>query len=129
MTDAPDITVLVVDDEPCVRGVLQVGLARQGMRVLAAADGPTAVRLYQESDARVDVVLSDVRMPGMDGPQTVDALRALDPGVRAVFMSGNTGGYSAADLTRRGAVLLNKPFTDLSALAAVLRQVASTPAA
>lgn len=125
MMSAPDrITVLVVDDEPLVRGMLQVGLVCHGLRVLTAADGPAAVRLYRDPDARVDVVLADVRMPGMDGPETVAALRQVDPAVRAVFMSGETGPYTAADLAASGARLVQKPFTSLSDLAHVLRQAA-----
>lgn len=124
MSATDPITVLVVDDEPAVRRLLQTGLTRHGLRVLAAKDGPTAVQLYRQGDARVDVVLSDVRMPDLDGPHAVDALREIDPNVRTAFMSGDTGYYSAADLARHGATLLRKPFANLPALAGVLPQVA-----
>lgn len=124
MTNDPALTVLVVDDEPLVRTVLQMGLARHGLRVLTAADAATAVRLYQEPDARVDVVLSDVRMPGMDGPQLVDALRAVDPGVKAMFMTGDPGKHAEDDLIRNGVGLVRKPFASLADLAALLRMVA-----
>jgi CheY-like chemotaxis protein len=122
MMNDPDLTVLVVDDEPAVRGLLRFGLARHGLRVLTAEDGPTAVQMYRE-DARVDVVLSDVRMPGMDGPQTVDALRAMDPHVRAVFMSGDTGDHAEHDLAAGGG-LVRKPFASLPDLAVMLRRAA-----
>jgi len=77
--------VLVVDDEHMVRILLQLGLERNGFYVWLAADGREALELYEKNRQHVAVVLLDVRMPGMDGPQTLDALRALNPEVLVCF--------------------------------------------
>src|SRR5438105_3921164 len=85
--------VLVVDDELGVLTMLGFALRHHGFAVRQA--GEEVVQLYQRHRGTVDVVLLDEQMPGMDGPQTFAALRNLNPEVRVVFMSGNTGDYSA----------------------------------
>jgi two-component system, OmpR family, response regulator len=112
--------VLVVDDEHLVRVMVQLGLERNGFDVWLAPDGREAIRLYRKHRDRIAVVLLDVRMPGLDGPQTLDALRELNPKVPACFMSGNTGAYEPEELRQRGAAyVIAKPFR-LDQLANVL---------
>ena len=82
-------SLLVVDDDAVVRESLVEALVEAGYDVRAAGDGVRAVAMLAERAP--DVVLSDVRMPGMDGPQTLAALKRLDAGVRAVIMSGDVG--------------------------------------
>src|SRR5690349_11978266 len=74
--------VLVVDDQEGVRGVLGAMLRQEGFAVWLAADGWEAIDLYRSRRAAIDLVLLDVRMPGLDGPATLAALRGLDPRVR-----------------------------------------------
>jgi CheY-like chemotaxis protein len=70
------------------------------------------------------VVLLDVDMPDLDGPETLDALRELNPEVQACFMSGDSGNYQPDDLRKRGAAhVIAKPFL-LKDLANVLRPLA-----
>jgi DNA-binding response OmpR family regulator len=115
--------VLVVDDEHMVRAMVQLGLERQGFNVWQACGGREALRLYRKHRDDIAVVLLDVRMPGLDGPQTLEALRELNPEVRACFMSGDTGGYGPVQLRQRGAAcVIAKPFR-LEDLANVLRLV------
>ena len=103
--------VLVVDDEDCVRGALAAGLRREGYAVWLAADGQDGLAVYWSHHADIDVVLLDVRMPNLDGPQTLAALRELNPRVRCCFMSGNLGDYTESELRELGAAgLLHKPF-------------------
>jgi CheY-like chemotaxis protein len=103
--------ILVVEDERAVRSLLQAPLCGLGYDVLAAAGGAEAVDLYRLAGGRVGLVLLDVRMPGLDGVGTLDALRALDPAVNCLFMSGNTEPYTESHLARRsGRGLLRKPF-------------------
>jgi CheY-like chemotaxis protein len=117
--------VLVVEDHADVRQLLGVALPRFGLPVWLASGGREAVRLYREHRPKIRVVLLDVRMPEMDGPQTLIALRELDPAVRVVFMSGNTGPYPTEDLLALGAAcVLEKPFLSLAALAQTLQEVA-----
>jgi CheY-like chemotaxis protein len=116
--------VLVVDDEYPVRKLVQVCLEVSGFDVWLAASGVEAARLYQKHQDRIAVVLLDVRMPGLDGPATLEALREINPEVRACFMSGDTGAYGNDDLRRRGAAcFIAKPFR-LDELVNVLRRVA-----
>lgn len=114
-------SILVVDDEAIVRQMLEVVLRRSGFGVLLAADGPEALALYERHRPRIAVVLLDVRMPGLDGPQTLAALRQFDPGVRCCFMSGDTKCYSEQELLAQGAVcFFPKPFRSLDGLTQTL---------
>src|SRR5262249_11442499 len=93
--------------------------------VWLAANGHEAVEAYRRHGAAIDVVLLDVRMPGMDGPQTLQALRQLNPAVPCCFMSGQTGAYSEEDLPAAGATaLVRKPF-QLADVAQALHQLLS----
>ncbi len=80
------LRVLVVDDDPDVLDMLARALRHLGFDVAPAAGGEEALRRFRERPA--DVVLRDVRMRGVDGPETLRALRGLDPAVRCVLMSG-----------------------------------------
>jgi CheY-like chemotaxis protein len=102
--------VLVVDDQEGVRGVLELMLRQEGFAVWLAADGWEAIDLYRSRRAAIDLVLLDVRMPGLDGPATLTALRGLNPQVRCCFLSGDLGGYAEGELRDLGAAVLPKPF-------------------
>jgi CheY-like chemotaxis protein len=119
------LSILVVDDDPLIRTLFGTCLAGHGFEVWRAASGAEAVEVYREHGSAIDVVLLDVRMPGLDGPHTLARLRQLDPGVRCCFMSGDLGDYTEADLLALGALdVVPKPFS-LSALVPRLRQVAA----
>jgi DNA-binding NtrC family response regulator len=114
--------VLVVDDEPAIRGLLQVMLRRLGYTPLLAPGCAEAVQTFRGRTGPVALALVDVRMPGGDGPATLAALRALDPGLPCCFMTGHSGAYSEEELLGRGALgVLYKPFPE-HALAGVLRR-------
>lgn len=113
--------VLVVDDSRAVRLFLTALLPRFGFRVRAAADGQDALRVYRRHGADIDLVLMDVQMPGLDGPQTLAALRALNPSVRCCLMSADPGDYSPEQLLALGAMaFLEKPFPTPAGLARML---------
>jgi CheY-like chemotaxis protein len=115
--------VLAVDDNHMVRIMVQLGLKRNGFDVWLASGGREAIRLYREHRDSIAVVLLDVHMPGLDGPQTLEALRALNPEVLACFMSGDANAYEPEGLRQRGAAcVIAKPF-QLEDLANVLRLV------
>jgi CheY-like chemotaxis protein len=114
MTNAPTppAGVLVVDDDSSVLFLLYTVFRKHGLTVWAAPNGEAAVKIYRRHHASIGAELLDVRMPGMDGPDTMAALQQINPAVRACFASADTGRYSEADLVRRGAVLvLQKPFS------------------
>lgn len=101
-------TVLVVEDEDRVRGVVVRMLETLGYRVLSAADGPAALEQAKLHDGHLDLVLTDVVMPGMDGRETVEQLRRLRTDFRVLYMSG----FADAELGDPRLEILRKPFTD-----------------
>jgi PAS domain S-box-containing protein len=105
-------TVLVAEDDPSVRTLVKSVLERNGYRVLVAEDGLAALDLARREQGQIDLLLSDVVMPGMNGRALRDALLELYPGLRVLFMSGYTGdvltGLGALD---RNVSLVPKPFT------------------
>jgi DNA-binding response OmpR family regulator len=119
-------TVLVVEDDDGIRRMLDAALRRHGFEVVVAATGDEAVAVYCEHRDAIAAVLLDVRMPHQDGPTTLAALRGIDAGVRAGFMSGDTGVYTTDDLLNAGAgFVIAKPF-DVAEVADALRRHAST---
>src|SRR5262249_40737777 len=108
--------ILVVDDDAAVRRLLDLGLKYHGFQVALASNGPEAIKLYENHRESIDLVLLDVKMPGLDGPGTLRALAEVNPQVRSAFMSGYAGHYSEDELLSRGArCVFRKPF-DLAEL-------------
>ncbi len=103
--------VLVVDDDASVLFASKRILAKHGYTVLEAPSGEEALQIARESTHKIDVVLTDVRMPGMDGPSLAHKLRELQPTLRIIYMSGYTDGRLEQELPAPGRVFLNKPFT------------------
>ena len=81
-------TILLVEDEDPVRAVNSRALSSRGYKVLAAASGPEALHLIAEHEGGVDLVVSDVVMPEMDGPTLVRELRRERPDLKVIFVSG-----------------------------------------
>jgi FixJ family two-component response regulator len=109
MNPARNSTVLVVDDDTAVRQTLGAMVEHIGYAARLAASGPDGVRVYRRHRDEIAAVVLDVLMPGQDGPQTLDELRAVNPDLPCVFLTGNSGGYTRQELEGRGAVLLAKP--------------------
>jgi len=103
--------ILIADDEPAVRSLLEVVLQRQGFTVWQAASGDEALELYREHGQQTVLVILDVRMPGRDGLETLAALQKLNPAVVCCFVSGHPGDYREVDLMEHGAArVFGKPF-------------------
>jgi CheY-like chemotaxis protein len=103
-------TILVAEDEAVVREMVVAALERLGYRVVAASTGEEAVRLIDRLGDDIDLLLSDVVMPGMSGPDLYDRARRTRADLRAIFMSG----YTALSMGRPipdGITLLEKPFS------------------
>jgi hypothetical protein len=81
-------TVLVVDDDPAVLVLIQNMLLAADYRVLLAAERADAVRMASQKHVHIDVVLLDVRMPGVSGTELADELLSVRPGIRMLWMSG-----------------------------------------
>ena len=120
--------VLVVDDSQLMLVMLKRALERAGFRVVLATSGHEAIQLYRQYSSSIGAVLLDVQMAGVDGPETLAALREMDPSVRVCFVSGDTGEYLPDDLIRRGAeAIFYKPFRLVDLAAGVRRMLDGGP--
>jgi len=104
--------VLVVDDEEPIRELAQKVLERFGYRALLAANGTEAVALYQPRRNEIDVVITDMVMPVMDGPATIAALKAVNPEIKIVGSSGLAPDGYEIEATKAGVRhFIPKPYT------------------
>jgi DNA-binding NtrC family response regulator len=102
----PRATILVADDDAVIRHVTENVLRRHGYEVITAPDGDTALRMFKEAQGTIELVVSDMSMPGLRGPELIAAVRKLSPGVAALLMSGTSPVATSADLQ-----MLLKPFS------------------
>lgn len=102
-------TVLVVDDEECVLKFTQVVLVRQGYTVLGAGSPAEALKIAQSYAGKIDLLLTDMRMPIMDGMILSAKIRTLHPNLNVVYMTAS----SPADVALRlpNEIVLSKPFS------------------
>jgi DNA-binding NtrC family response regulator len=101
-------TILVVDDSKMVRELV-VGILQDGkFHVLQAANGADAIKVAAGYPGRIDLLLSDVQMPGMSGPDLGEALKKSRPDMRMMFMSGFSGGSLL--VLNYGWAFIEKPF-------------------
>ncbi|HET8575759.1 MAG TPA: response regulator [Methylomirabilota bacterium] len=116
-------TILVVDDEPEIRALVRDILEPKGYDVLEARDGEDALTVASHHPGPIDLVLSDVVMPGLNGPDMAARLKPIRVAAKFVFMSGYTteivGQYG---MLRSGAPFIAKPFA-AEVLARKLREV------
>ena len=121
-------TILLIEDNDELRGSTHGVLEALGYRVVVAANGEEALVALDEEGGEVHLVISDVVMPGMSGPEVVDRLRQRNPAIRAIFISG----YTDNVVLRHGILegefeFLEKPYS-VNRLAAKIREVLSKAA-
>ena len=117
-------TVLVVEDEPVVRSVILEMLGEQGYRTIEAADGPSGLRLLR-TDQRIDLLVTDVGLPGMNGRQLADLARETRPDLKILFITGYAESVAIADgFLQPGMEMITKPF-DLDNLSQRIRAMVS----
>lgn len=103
--------VLLIDDEAAVRRLGRHILTRLGYTVVEAEDGPEGVSLFRERRDEITLVLCDLGMPGMDGWETLDTLRGIDPQVRVIIASGFSEEEAGLDeRSERPQVFMRKPY-------------------
>src|SRR5580658_2110214 len=113
-------TVLLVEDEEGLRGLNARGLTSRGFTVLEAGNGIEAIEVLEKSDRPVDIVVSDVVMPEMDGPTLARELRTRNPNLKIIFVSGYAEEAFQKHLPESGQYgFLPKPFTPKQLVAAV----------
>jgi PAS domain S-box-containing protein len=104
-------TILLVDDETLILGVGRAMLEKLGYQIITAGSGDEALRIL-ETAKRVDLVILDLIMPGMDGGQTFDHIRKIDPTMRVLLSSGYALDGQAATVLNKGCRgFIQKPFT------------------
>ena len=118
-------TILLVEDEPQVAEILMGALHGAGYTVLMASRGPEALEIVRASTERIDLLLTDIVMPGMNGRELADRVRQLQPDIPVIYMSG----YSDDAILRHGVEaatmhFLTKPFS-IKALSAKVREALS----
>jgi two-component system, cell cycle sensor histidine kinase and response regulator CckA len=108
-------TVLVVDDEPMVCTMLAHFLENEGFTVFTAECGPQAISLSRSNPGKIDLLISDIVMPGMDGPSLATELKSVNPRLAVLLMSGNCDSKQIDNAF----AFLPKPFSMLDLLARI----------
>jgi two-component system, cell cycle sensor histidine kinase and response regulator CckA len=126
-TKAPPIrgseTILLVEDAEPLRKLAHMFLKENGYHVLEAADGVEALQLMRENRTPIDLLLTDVVMPGINGRVLAERLAPRYPKMRVLYMSGYTDSFIAGHgVLEAGTHLLHKPFTE-EALVRKVREV------
>ena len=104
-------TILVVDDEPSVRSAVSLVLGKASMRVLEADSAAAARKIWEQHGNAIDLLLTDISMPQMTGPEFVHELFAGNAGVPVIFMSGlGRGDVLEATIDLPHFTILQKPF-------------------
>jgi PAS domain S-box-containing protein len=117
-------TVLVVEDEPVVRSVIMEMLEDQGYRTLEAVDGPSGLRILRANN-RIDLLVTDVGLPGINGRQLADQARETRPDLKVLFITGYTENAAPSNgFLQPGMEMITKPF-DLDHLSQRIRAMAS----
>jgi PAS domain S-box-containing protein len=115
-------SVLVIEDEPVVRGLIVDVLNELGYRTLEAADGPSGLKWLQSNET-IDLLVTDIGLPGLNGRQVADAAREPRPGLKVLFMTGYAENAAlAAGFLEPGMALITKPFA-MDALANRVREM------
>ena len=118
--------ILLVDDEEMIIEVGQAMLEALGYRVTTAIGGEAALTLLQDSEVRVDLVILDLIMPGMDGGKVYDAVRQLRPSLPVILSSGYAINGHAEDIMNRGCNgFIQKPF-NIAELSQKIRNILDT---
>ncbi|GIW72909.1 MAG: hypothetical protein KatS3mg102_2451 [Planctomycetota bacterium] len=120
-------TLLLVEDDPGVRRLLERVLAEHGYRVLVASDGAQALAAAERHPETIHLLVTDVVLPGMSGPELAQALLARRPGLRTLYLSGYPGrAVVRHEVLPEGASFLSKPFRPADVLRRV-REVLQAP--
>ena len=107
-------TILLAEDEPSLRRLMARVLRTQGYTVLEAADGNEALALAQANGAKIQLLLTDVIMPGLSGKMLAEWLSQVNPAIKVLFISGYINNNAVRDaMSKPGMFFLQKPFNPL----------------
>ena len=103
-------TILLVEDEESFRNLLKDSIEERGYKVICAADGIEAIRLYTEHKDRIDLILSDLGLPKLDGTALFSVFKTINPRIKVVFMTGYFESEEREELLNAGVEIIEKPF-------------------
>ena len=116
-------TILLVDDEESLRTVVVDLLRQLGYQMLSAPSGKEALALAEKHSSKIDLLITDVIMDGLAGPELAETLLSSRPEMKVIFISGYPEGSLAPDgVLKPGTILVQKPFT-IKVLSAKVREV------
>ena len=115
-------TVLVVEDEALLRELVVEILGELGYRIIEAADGPEGLKVVQSKKQRIDLLVTDIGLPGLNGRQLADAARESRPGLKVLFMTGYAENAVFGNGLDSGMQMITKPFNP-DALASRVREM------
>ena len=114
-------TILLAEDHDGLRDTAQEMLQALGYRILAASDGTKALELFKQNADEIDLIVMDVVMPSLSGPEAYLEMSAMRPGIRVILTTGYTPKAKAlVSMVERGAVVLRKPYS-LTSLSQTVR--------
>lgn len=100
--------IMIVEDEASVRKLARLELAQCGYNIIEACNGNEALEIFNKSDNSVDILITDVIMPGMNGYELADQLKKINPGIKVLFVSG----YDTDSILKRGLLEQNTPLVE-----------------
>ena len=119
-------TILLAEDEPAVREATSEYLRHQGFVVLPARNGAEALEVARQYGEKIDLLLTDILMPIVDGKELAHKIAPLLPGIKVLFVSGFTDGALLQEDLESGASFMQKPYSFVS-LAQKIRQLLGQP--
>lgn len=120
-------TVLVVEDAEPLRQLICGALSASGCNVLSAPQGQEALRIVNQKGV-IDLLVTDVIMPGMNGPALAKQVRALRPEIKVLYMTGYSGEFVRSDMLVPGVSFIQKPFTPADLRRKIRKMLADKPA-
>ena len=95
-------TILLIDDEEIVINISKMMLKRLGYRVLTAYSGYEGLQLFEKNKSKIDLIISDLEMPNMNGNEVMDKLRKIDPQIKVMLSSGALTDADEKDVMNKG---------------------------
>ena len=118
-----DRVILVADDNLALCGLIRTVLQEEGYKVLAACDGNAALQVSRTHHGNIDLLLTDIEMPWMDGISAYLQIKAERPDIKVLFVSGAAESF----LLPEGLAFLPKPFVSLDTLLTKVQELLSEP--
>ena len=122
-------TILVVEDARPLRELICEALSASGCNVLSAAEGNEALRVVNQKNGVIHLLITDVIMPGMNGPALAKEVRLLRPDIKVLYMTGYSGEFVRSDMLIPGVSFIQKPFTPADLRRKIRKMLADKPQA